>query len=385
MVPATTYAFIQQTVDAFVRHHGYCTPIPPELCAAAPAAPYEVWASLLSASMTAATKRHHGALRAHQAQRVQRFAAGAPLLLLASELHLPPTKVARDVLEGALKVRRSDVRELLRAPRGILRCALSEELAAGRGAAAQRALLRRLAADVRRATAADLKESPALDCAREWSGEEHEWRLLAGLAAAGVPPRAMLAEDEIRALGGARRSTPDVLLRWPIVVPCARGSGAAHAVRWLDSKASFADPLALDDSSMGAGRQVAKYLADFGPGMVVFWGGCVDALAAAAPAGVLLHHRPPARWRWATAEECDAMEAFREAQQEAAGEAGEAGGGGGGEGGGADPAALAIELLGEPPAGGGGGAAAARRQRHSPAEAAAARERLLRAEFAAGY
>jgi hypothetical protein len=106
----------------------------------------------------------------------------------------------------------------------------------------------------------------------------------------------------------------------------AGGAAAAAApvrlVSWLDSKASFADPLALDDSSMGIGRQVKKYLADFGPGMVVFWGGWVDAVAAAAGGGgefgggLVVHHRPPAAWRWATREERDAAEAFRLGREE---------------------------------------------------------------------
>jgi hypothetical protein len=336
MLPLHAYTALQQQVAAFVQQHGFCTPLPPPPPSppAPPPPPYEALQALLAACHTSLAKRNHRHLLAQQAQRLARYEAGATLLALAAELHLPPTKVARDLLEGLLEVRRSEVRDLLKDPRAVLRCALRSECAARLAAAAQRRpgaaaaaaaaspqqLLARLAAEVAHCVASDLKDSPLLDDAREWSGEEHEWRLAACLGALGIPAAAMLTEEELRQ-GAQRRSTPDILLRWPIVVPCPHGSAAPRLVSWFDSKASFADPLALDDSSMGIGRQVKKYLADFGPGMVVFWGGWVDSLVGSSSSslggGLVVHHRPPAQWRWASEEEKAAADAFKAAREEA--------------------------------------------------------------------
>ena len=392
-LPLASYTSLSQQVAAFVQQHGFCTPLPPPAPPPAPPppAPYETLLSLLAASHTTAAKRNHRHLLAQQPQRLARYEQGASIFTLARELQLPPTKVARDVLEGLLEVRRSGVRELLRAPEAIAACALRGESAArlqgssGSGAQAAAArLLARLAAEVAQCVAADLKDSPLLDGAREWSGEEHEWRLAASMGALGLPAAAMLCEEELRH-GAQRRSTPDLLLRWPIAVPCPHWRGGAAAaprrlVAWLDSKASFADPLALDDSSMGIGRQVKKYLADYGPGMVVFWGGWVDSVPGAAAAafggGLVVHHRPPAAWRWATAEERAAAEAFRqEREEEELGEQVAAGEGGGGAAAAAAAAAPALQWEAAPEEGAGGGgasAAAAAAALRAPAAAAAA-------------
>jgi hypothetical protein len=337
-IPLQTYTALQTRMAAYVQQHGFCTPLPPDSCAGLPAGcSFETLHTLLCASHTSLAKRNHRHLLSHQSQRLVRYEQGVPLATLALELRLPPTKVARDLLEGLLAVRRSDVKGLLRCPEGIVRCSLREESAArlGRGGVPAGQLLARLAGEVALCVSADLKDSPLLDCVREWSGEEHEWRLAASLAAAGVPAAALVTEEELRAGGGQRRSTPDILLRWPIVVPCPH-SGQQRLVTWVDSKASMGDPLALDDSSMGVGRQVKKYLVDFCPGLVVFWGGWVDALLGVAAGqqfqgGLLLHHRPPQHWRWASAEEKAAVQRFTEAMQgEQLGGEGSAEGGGGG-------------------------------------------------------
>ena len=325
-LPLRTYTQLQPQLMAFVHTHGYTTPLPADSAGAALA--YETLHSLLSACQTSHTKRNHRHILTQQAQRVARYEQGASISTLAAELHLPPTKVARDLLEGLLQVRRSAVKDLLRAPESITHCQLREDSVARLAQLEQPAprFLARLAGDVAHCVASDLKDSPLLDCVREWSGEEHEWRLAASLCAAGIPAAAMLTEEELRA-GAYRRSTPDILLRWPIAIPCPHAPPGAPApwrlVSWLDSKASFADPLALDDSGMGVGRQVKKYLADFGPGMAVFWGGWVDSLVSAAgvagegfAGGLTLHHRPPAVWRWATVEERALAEAFRAGRAE---------------------------------------------------------------------
>jgi hypothetical protein len=342
MVPHEVYEAAQPLIQRFVYERGFCEPLPPPPTVGGAA--YEVLASLLSLEQTSQTKRNHCRLRSDPLRRLARYEAGEGIEALARELQLPPTKVARDLLEGLLDVKRSSVKDYLRSPELIATCALKEDSMTRLGSAGVAHLCKRLAADVAQCIERDLKDSPLLDSVRAWSGDEHEWRLAATLGALGIPPSALLTEEELRQGGGCRRSTPDILFRWPIAIPCPHRAATVRLVCWVDSKASFADPQALDGTSMGIRSQVLKYLCDFGPGMTVFWGGFVDSLVAVAEeafeGGLVIYHRPPAQWRWATEEEFAGVAAFRESWHDRE------------EGGGNDPspAPLPAAMLPAPPA-----------------------------------
>ena len=106
--------------------------------------------------------------------------------------------------------------------------------------------------------------SPAVDASRHSAGREYEDLLEEKLNALGVP---FVSEGSLRAEGHAK--TPDVKLELPIAV---RG----RVVNWIDSKASFCDPIVHYER--GA-EQFQGYVDRFGPGMVVYWLGVVDEIA----------------------------------------------------------------------------------------------------------
>ena len=124
-------------------------------------------------------------------------------------------------------------------------------------------LCRRLRLDVERVTAWDHHASPAVDALRHDAGKEYEELLEEMLAAEGIP---FVTERDLRADGHAR--TPDVKLEVPIAV---RG----RIVNWIDSKASFSDPLVHVEKGV---EQFQGYVNRFGPGMVIYWHGIVDEL-----------------------------------------------------------------------------------------------------------
>jgi len=126
-------------------------------------------------------------------------------------------------------------------------------------------LCARLRLDVERVVAWDHQASPAVDALRHDAGKEYEDLLEELLTAEGIP---FVTERDLRAEGHAR--TPDVKLEAPIAV---RG----RIVHWIDSKASFSDPLVHVEKG---NEQFQGYVNRFGPGMVIYWHGIVDDLNA---------------------------------------------------------------------------------------------------------
>ena len=255
---------------------------------------------------------------------VAAYEAGSTITELAASpgVNTSPFLLARALVEVLLRVPRAAVGALVREPYARIPDA-------------------RLAHEVAAAAEADAHCSPYVDRLRAWAGEEGEWRLAAGLTARGLfSGSAWIGEEVLRARGAAR--TPDVLFRWPIVVPCPYSLASSscnahlcngHTISWIDSKAMFFDIHASNESL----PQLSAYATLYGAGAVIAWGGFVTELepccsivssaASATPAAAataatakegkggggvrerdvpLLLTRLPTTWRWATEYEASA-------------------------------------------------------------------------------
>lgn len=155
-------------------------------------------------------------------------------------------------------------------------------------------------------------------------GLEHEARLYACLAAAGVP---FWREAELRARGLFK--TPDALLQVPVAM---RGDdGCWHIVHWLDSKAGFGDERSHRQAAEG---QYATYVNRYGSGCVIYWQGFITDLAATNNSSTgqqqqqqqHQQHTPPSGQVAATYTAAPAGE--RQQQQPAVSNGGSSGGGG---------------------------------------------------------
>ena len=189
---------------------------------------------------------------------VAAYLAGSTITELAAApgVNTSPFLLARSLVEVLLRVPRGAVGALVREPHA----RISDV---------------RLAGEVAAAAEADAYCSPYVDRLRAWAGEEGEWRLSAGLSARGlVSGVAWIGEEVLRARGAAR--TPDVLFRWPIVLPCPYSpiSCKGHAICWIDSKALFFDAHATSEAT----PQLGAYASLYGAGAVVAWGGFVTEL-----------------------------------------------------------------------------------------------------------
>ena len=92
----------------------------------------------------------------------------------------------------------------------------------------------------------------------------HEW-----LDGQGVGYR---TENDLR--GTESTKTPDCLLDYPVMYK-------GHKICWVESKASFGDNIEFRFNSR---KQLVPYTQLFGPGLVVYWVGCLDDLEC--PEGV---------------------------------------------------------------------------------------------------
>ena len=234
--------------------------------AAAFGVPYDAAASLRRSLVTRLAKARAPELRAAAAALQARWAAGAPLSLLAAELRHPPCLVARAVIERLLAPRaaaaaggRKEVGRWLRAPG-------AAAAAAEAGGALAPEVAARLAADVAACVAADSDYAPAADNAKRAVGAEYEHLLYNQLRARGVP---FQDEDTLRERGLPK--TPDVLLRSPMrfLDPARHGVKERwRTVHWIDSKAMYGDGHTWDHDHAA---QLLGYVNRFGPGMVVYW------------------------------------------------------------------------------------------------------------------
>jgi hypothetical protein len=176
-------------------------------------------------------------------QYVRRYLRGESLLEIAKSVSLPPTMLARVLLEGHLGVKRGrETGQLLRQPQ-----LLEDE---------------RLQHEVAAAVEADPFCGPHVDTVRRIAGLEYEELLAQKLRALDVP---FMTEDELRLRGDAK--TPDALLPVPLLV---RG----RVVNWIDSKATFGDPSTHAEYR----TQFASYLHRFDAGLVIYWFGFDESI-----------------------------------------------------------------------------------------------------------
>ncbi len=118
------------------------------------------------------------------------------------------------------------------------------------------------AEEVREAVKNDLVYSPD---ANERQKERGQWgeKLLQGW----LDDQSIeyMTENDIRAVEGSTK-TPDCLLKNPVIY-------AGHEIRWIESKASFGDNI---EFRFNARKQLIPYTQLFGPGVVVYWTGCLN-------------------------------------------------------------------------------------------------------------
>ena len=207
---------------------------------------YEALLAILARKVDHDVKRDIGHHRKPDvaAEHVRRYLRGESLLDLAASAALPPTMLARVVLESHLGLRKGrEVGQLLRNPQ-----LLSDE---------------RLRREVEVCLEADPFCGPHVDMARRLAGLEYEELLAQKLRAMSVP---FLAEDELRTRGDAK--TPDALLPVPLLV---RG----RPVHWIDSKATFGDPQSHDEYRL---NQFGSYLHRYESGLVIYWHGFDESI-----------------------------------------------------------------------------------------------------------
>lgn len=102
-------------------------------------------------------------------------------------------------------------------------------------------------------------------------------------------------EEELRKKG--KPKTPDVLFLIPMGLPDFGAEG--HVVNWIDSKAMFGDLDTYADHL----EQIKGYVNRYGPGLVIYWNGCVSTLQSNDM--VAITDNFPDNWIFPTGEKAD--------------------------------------------------------------------------------
>lgn len=200
--------------------------------------------------------KHVRAIEAH----AKRYLLGEDVFSIAANIDFPACQLMRLLLEHLLGAGHKSVGALLREPFARIPAMPPAGTPAEEYGAS---LCHRLRLDVERVVAWDHQASPAVDALRHNAGKEYEDLLEELLAAEGIP---FITEKDLRADRHAR--TPDIKLEVPIAVK-------GRIVNWIDSKASFSDPLVHVEKGV---EQFQGYVNRFGPGMVIYWHGIIDEL-----------------------------------------------------------------------------------------------------------
>lgn len=119
------------------------------------------------------------------------------------------------------------------------------------------------AEELREAVENDIVYSPDANIRQRERGLWGEDLLHQWLDGQGVTYR---TENDLR--GEETTKTPDCLLDHPVVYQ-------GHVINWVESKASFGDNTEFKFNSR---KQLVPYTELFGPGLVVYWVGCLDDL-----------------------------------------------------------------------------------------------------------
>eukprot|EP00462_Mataza_sp_D1_P012447 CAMPEP_0175155530 /NCGR_PEP_ID=MMETSP0087-20121206/21035_1 /TAXON_ID=136419 /ORGANISM="Unknown Unknown, Strain D1" /LENGTH=233 /DNA_ID=CAMNT_0016442713 /DNA_START=117 /DNA_END=815 /DNA_ORIENTATION=- len=135
----------------------------------------------------------------------------------------------------------------------------------------------------------DEHQSPYINTIRRVIGVEYEYILEEKLRNANLP---FVTEATLRNQGYPR--TPDILLQLPVVV-------SGQIVTWIDSKAMFGDAVT---HSHYINDQYQSYVNRFGPGLVIYWFGCVEGLNTNSTSGVLALEDFPAPSQLQTMDIC---------------------------------------------------------------------------------
>lgn len=173
--------------------------------------------------------------------------------LMALELNLPPSLVAKQVLQAYLitkcnpEVLKSETNRLLRNPFDI------DDL--------------RLSIEIRSSLLEDAACSPVVSIIRELIGVEKEVILTEAITKLNFPFK---NEVDLKSLGFDK--TPDIKFEIPV---CVDG----NLITWIESKALFGCCNTHRDYWK---KQYGCYKSRFGPGLVIYWFGFVDDIAKEA-------------------------------------------------------------------------------------------------------
>ena len=122
-----------------------------------------------------------------------------------------------------------------------------------------------VAEEIREAIANDIVYSPAANDRQRERGIWGEDLARQWLDGQGIGYR---TENDLRDSGEEFTKTPDCLLDHPVMYK-------GHKICWVESKASFGDNTEFKYNSR---KQLIPYTQLFGPGLVVYWVGCLDDL-----------------------------------------------------------------------------------------------------------
>nr|XP_054758077.1 CDAN1-interacting nuclease 1-like [Lytechinus pictus] len=173
------------------------------------------------------------------------------LIQIAKEANMPPAVIARFVVEGLhdklsnQEVTKSTITQFLREPY------LIEDPV--------------LAYQVQLCTLHDVTYGPYAESIKHSVGNEYEFLLVQLLKERKI---AFLQEDDMRKKGYDK--TPDTKLEVPV-------AWNDHIINWIESKASFGD---VFSHSNYLKDQYLSYANRFGSGLVIYWHGFIDELAA---------------------------------------------------------------------------------------------------------
>jgi hypothetical protein len=240
------------------------------LKASHPGVSLDALVSIYSQESARRIKANHGRHVRGIESYAKKYLAGEDVFEVADQIDFPPCQLMRLLLEHLLSLSHKSVGPCLRDPFGKIPASPPENTPAH---AHGPQLCARLRSDVERCVAWDHVASPAVDTLRHIAGREYEDLLETRLEKLGIP---FVTEQALRAEGHAK--TPDIKLEVPIAVK-------GRVVNWIDSKASFCDPLVHVER--GA-EQFQGYVNRFGPGLVVYWLGVIDEFADESAGDVML-------------------------------------------------------------------------------------------------